>query len=74
MGQLRDDILLDLIIMKLKALRESKGVTQEDIYNETDIHIARIESRKLNITISTLSRLCEYFGITLSTFFKEIKR
>lgn len=74
MVQLRDDILLELIINKLKLLREHKGVTQEAIYNETDIHIGRIESRKLNITVSTLSKLCEYFGITLAAFFKDIKR
>ncbi|MEI9933456.1 MAG: helix-turn-helix transcriptional regulator [Ferruginibacter sp.] len=74
MGQIRDDILLNIIVEKLKTLRQSKGVTQEEIYNDTDIHIGRIESRKVNITVSTLSKLCDYFEISLATFFKEIKR
>ena len=74
MGQLRDDILLEKIIKKLKTLRLAKNVSQEEIYNETDIHIGRIESRKLNITVSTLSKLCDYFGISLETFFREIKQ
>jgi transcriptional regulator with XRE-family HTH domain len=74
MGQVRDDILLNSITKKLKALRLAKGVSQEEIYNETDIHIGRIESEKRNITVSTLSKLCDYFGISLETFFKEIKR
>jgi transcriptional regulator with XRE-family HTH domain len=55
-------------------LRLAKNVSQEEIYNETDIHIGRIESRKLNITVSTLSKLCDYFGISLETFFREIKQ
>jgi transcriptional regulator with XRE-family HTH domain len=74
MGQIRDDILLSAITKKIKALRQIKGVSQEEIYNETDIHIGRIESKKVNITVSTLSKLCDYFEISLETFFKEIKR
>jgi transcriptional regulator with XRE-family HTH domain len=74
MGQVRDDILLNSITKKLKALRLAKGVSQEEIYNETDVHIGRIESKKGNISVSTLSKLCDYFDISLETFFKEIKR
>jgi len=74
MGQIRDKILLETITKKLKALRLAKGVSQEEIYNEIDIHIGRIESQKVNITVSTLSKLCDYFEISLETFFKEIKK
>ena len=72
MGQIRDDKLLKQISGKLKHLREKKGVSQQEIYNETNIHIARIESAQANISVSTLSKLCDYFGISLSDFFKLI--
>ena len=71
MGQIKDEILLQKIAARLKSLRVKKGVSQEEIYNQTDIHIARIETAKVNISVSTLSKLCSYFGITLSQFFEN---
>ena len=72
MAQIRDQELLQQIALKLKKLREKKGVSQEQLYNDTDIHIARIETGKVNISVSTLSKLCKYFDISLSEFFKKI--
>ncbi len=72
MAQIRDQELLHKIALKLKQLREKRGLSQEDVYNETDIHIARIETAKVNVSVSTLSRLCGYFEISLSEFFKKI--
>ena len=72
MGQIKDEILLQKIAARLKSLRVKKGESQEEIYNQTDIHIARIETAKVNISVSTLSKLCSYFKITLSEFFENI--
>jgi transcriptional regulator with XRE-family HTH domain len=72
MGQIRDEILLGRIAEKLKEIRASKGLTLEEVYNDTNIHIARIESTKGNVSVSTLSVICKYFGISLSQFFKSI--
>lgn len=72
MAQIRDQILLHKIALRLKALRERKGVSQDDIFEDTKIHIARIETAKINVSVSTLNKLCEYFEITLSEFFKKI--
>jgi transcriptional regulator with XRE-family HTH domain len=58
--------LIEKIIFKIKKLRDQKGVTLQEFYNDTGIHLARIESEKRDIPISTLSRVCDYFGITLS--------
>ena len=60
-----EEILLDLA-NKLKGLRKIKGVTQEQVYNDTGIHIARIEQGKRDISYTTLYRLAEYFGVGLS--------
>lgn len=72
MGQIRDERLLNKIALRIKSLREEKGISQEQLYNETEIHIGRIETAKVNISVSTLSRICEYFNITLTDFFKKI--
>ena len=72
MAQIRDQELLHRIGLKLKQLREKKGLSQEQIYNETVIHIARIETAKVNVSVSTVSILCDYFEISLSEFFKKI--
>jgi len=73
MGQIKDEILLKKIALRLKALREERGISQEQLYNETDIHIARIETAKVNISVSTLSKLCSYFKIPLTEFFSKIE-
>jgi len=57
---------------KIKQLRELQNVSQEAFYIDTDIHIARIETGKLNIIVSTLQDICNYFNISLSDFFQDI--
>jgi transcriptional regulator with XRE-family HTH domain len=65
--------LLLKIAQRIKQLREEKNVSQEVFYIDTDIHIARIETGKLNITVSTLQDICGYFDISLFDFFKDMK-
>lgn len=60
-----------LIALRLKTLRKLHGVTQEDVLNDTGIHIARIEAGKLDITVTTLERLCNYFEVSLEEFFSK---
>ena len=66
------DLLLK-IARKIKQLRDEKHISQDMFYIETDIHIARIETGKLNVTVSTLQAICDYFEISLLDFFKEMK-
>ena len=73
MGQIRDTRLLQKIALVIKELREEEGLTQEDVYNDTNIHIGRIERAKGNLSVSTLSALCKYFKIKLSDFHKRIE-
>lgn len=72
MGQIKNEILLEKISQKIKALREKNDLTQEDFYNDTSIHIARIETGKGNISISTLDAICKYFKISIAEFFDGI--
>jgi transcriptional regulator with XRE-family HTH domain len=73
MSQLRDTKLLQKIALVLKELRETEGLSQEDVYNETNIHIGRIETAKANLSVSTLSTLCKYYKIKLSDFHKRVE-
>lgn len=68
--QYQDTELLHQVIITIKKLRKSKNITLEVFYFDTGIHIARIEQGKTNITVSTLSKICSYFEITILDFFK----
>jgi transcriptional regulator with XRE-family HTH domain len=64
--------LLSKIVKKIKQLREEKHISQEMFYFDTEIHIARIETGKINITVSTLKDICDYFNISIVDFFDGI--
>lgn len=72
MGHLRDPKLLKQIAARIRDLRKGKGITLEEFYHDTGIHLARIESYQGNVTVSTISSICRYFGITLEEFFKGL--
>ena len=65
--------LLSKIAQRIKQLREEQNISQEVFFIDTDIHIARIEVGKVNITVSTLQDICHYFKISLADFFYGIK-
>jgi len=69
--QRKNTILVSKIASRVKQLREEKNISQELFYIDTEIHIARIETGKSNITVSTLLAICEYFGVSLSEFFQD---
>jgi transcriptional regulator with XRE-family HTH domain len=70
--QTKDSALLKKISKRIKSLREEKGITQEEFYNDTNIHLGRIETARGNITVSTLSVICKYFNISISEFFEGV--
>ena len=71
--QRRNTELLGKIAKRIKQLRKEKGVSQENFYIDTDVHIARIEQGRVNISVSTLQDICDYFGITIMEFFSGMK-
>lgn len=74
MSQVKNKKLLKLIAIQLKELRSLNDLSQEDVYVDTNIHIARIETGNNNISISTLDSLCKYFDIPLSKFFSKLEK
>jgi transcriptional regulator with XRE-family HTH domain len=68
----KDLELLQKTAKRIKNLREEKKITQETFYNDTNIHIARLESGKVNMSLCTIHSICKYLNITLSTFFEDL--
>ncbi|GHN00368.1 hypothetical protein WSM22_18570 [Cytophagales bacterium WSM2-2] len=67
-----DSRLIEKVILRIKKLREDKGVSLQQFYEDTGVHLARIESEKRDIPISTLARICNYFKISLKDFFENV--
>jgi transcriptional regulator with XRE-family HTH domain len=61
------EVLLHLA-KKVKQLRIEKGVTQEQMYNDTGIHVARIEQGNRDVSYTTLVKIATYFEVSLSYF------
>lgn len=58
------------IAKRIKSLRQEKGVSQQDAYNDTGIHFGRVEQGKRDVGYLTLLRITNYFEISLEDFFK----
>jgi transcriptional regulator with XRE-family HTH domain len=71
-AQLKDQNLLRSTVDGLKVLRKQRNLTQEDFYNDTGIHISRVETGRVNITLSTLKTILDYYQVPLSVFFQSI--
>jgi transcriptional regulator with XRE-family HTH domain len=71
-AQFKDEKLIKRVSSKIQKIRLSQGITLEDFYFDTGIHLARIEQGKSNISISTLSQICKYFKISLQDFFEGL--
>ena len=61
------EVLLHLA-RRIKELRKTKGVTQEQMYNDTGIHVARIEQGQRDISFTTLLKIAKYFEVELDVF------
>ena len=57
--------LLKNLATKLKGLRKTKNVTQEQVLNDTGIHIARIEQGTRDVSYTTLCKLADYFDVSI---------
>ena len=71
--QFQDAEHLKTIILTIKEVRKKHGVTLETFYFDTGIHLARIGQGKTNISVSTLSKICNYFNLSLADFFKLLE-
>ncbi|TYA78537.1 helix-turn-helix domain-containing protein [Seonamhaeicola marinus] len=71
MENLSKEEALSKLASRIKELRKIKGVSQQDSYNDTGIHFARIEQGKRDINYTTLIKISKYFNLSLSQLFEE---
>ncbi len=76
MNNLRNKELLQKFGDRLKSLRLSNGLTQEELCYKAEIELSqvyRIENAKINPTLSTLAALASGLEITLSELVGDLK-
>ena len=59
---------------RIAQLKNQKGITQEGLGYESEIHrtyIAAVESGKRNISVEALEKVIKGLGVTFLEFFKE---
>ncbi|MBQ4280233.1 MAG: helix-turn-helix transcriptional regulator [Rikenellaceae bacterium] len=71
-NQRHNELLMGRVAKKLKELRIGRDLTQAEVYRQTKIHIGRIEAGNANITVSSLSELCKFYGVSFGDFFEGI--
>ena len=67
-----DEEGLKLLAQRLKQLRSDKKITQEELAYRSELtlsQIARIETVKINPTVSTMFRIAKALDVSLSELF-----
>jgi transcriptional regulator with XRE-family HTH domain len=67
--------LLRKLGVRLRALREAKGLTQESAADAAQLdakHLQDIEYGRTNPTVASLSGLAQAYGVTLSQLFEGV--
>lgn len=61
--------------LRIKEIREQKGISQKELAYTADLdrsYIASVESGKRNISIVNLEKIANALSVNLSELFKEI--
>ncbi len=67
MGKITEEKLLQSIVQELISVRKEKGLTQQQVFIDTGIHIGRIEQGKRSMALTTFINLCTYYEVKSST-------
>jgi transcriptional regulator with XRE-family HTH domain len=51
---------------RLKAVREARSQTLQEVYDATGIHVARLETGRRSVALRTVALLCRYYQVELS--------
>ena len=70
-----DELGLKSFVARLKKVRKKLGVTQEELSNKSGLtlsQIARIETIRVNPSLSTIFYICRGLGIQPSELFEDV--
>lgn len=65
----RNKELLGKVVMRVKELRALHGHSQLDLNAGTEVDVANLETGSNFPNLTTISIICEFYGITLDEFF-----
>jgi transcriptional regulator with XRE-family HTH domain len=65
--------LLRELARRLKAIREERHLTIQEVYDATGIHVGRVEASALNLTMLTLAALCKHYEVRLAAVVDELE-
>ncbi|GAB3585292.1 hypothetical protein GCM10027345_33340 [Hymenobacter daeguensis] len=65
--------LLRELARRLKAIREERHLTIQEVYDATGIHVGRVEASALNVTMLTLTALCKHYQVKLAAVVDELE-
>jgi len=65
----KDREFAELVARRLRQLRYEHGYTQENVVDKTHLDIHRYEAGTTIPLLSSIVKLCRFYGITLDEFF-----
>ncbi len=68
----RDEKVLRQVADRIREIRKELKITQTTVIEDTGINVGNIESSPLNLTITSIVILCDYFEVSLEDFFRGI--
>lgn len=70
-----DSYFLESLGHRVKILRKSRGISQEDLAKQSEItrtYLTQIENGKVNPSIGKIKKISENLNISLCEMFKDI--
>ncbi|MCB2410932.1 helix-turn-helix domain-containing protein [Hymenobacter lucidus] len=58
---------------RLKAVREERHLTLQEVYDATGIHVSRLESGRRNVALLTVAMLCRYYQVALGVVVTDLE-
>ncbi len=68
----KDHEFAKLVAQRIRQLRYECGYTQEDVIDKTHLDIHRYEAGNSIPLLSSIVKLCRFFGLTLDEFFAPL--
>jgi transcriptional regulator with XRE-family HTH domain len=58
---------------RLKAVREERHLTLQEVYDATGVHVSRLESGRRNAALITVAKLCHYYQVGLGVIVTDLE-
>ncbi|WP_071837824.1 helix-turn-helix domain-containing protein [Hymenobacter norwichensis] len=70
----QQSLFLRELARRLKAVREERRLTLQEVYDATGVHVSRLESGRRNVALLTVAVLCRYYQVNLGVVVTDLER